>query len=111
VLVFLGKTASFGMAPKAEFITSCRQKLWMARSVGPVAGQALSCLVRFVAVFPGHEPFLASMTALAQLANLLLNQLFMLRGMGIVTPRTFKLSKRLMSPFLSQLLFYVWVTR
>jgi hypothetical protein len=83
----------------------------MARSVGPVAGQALPCFIGLVAVLLVHEPFLASVTALAQFANLLFDQLFMLCGMGIVTPGTFKLFKRLMSPFLSQLLLNVWMTR
>ena len=99
------------MASKAKLLILCGQKPWIARSVGPVAGQALSCLVRFVAVLLGHEPFLASVTALAQFANLLFHQLFMLRGVGIVAPRTFKLFKRLMGPFLSKLRFNVRMTR
>jgi hypothetical protein len=75
-----------------------------------MAGQALSCLIRFVSVLLGHEPFLASMTALAQFADLLFEQLFMLCGMGIVTAGTFKFLKRIMSPLFSQLLFNVWMT-
>ena len=75
-----------------------------------MAGEALSCLIRFVSVLLGHEPFLPSMTALAKFADLLFEQLFMLCGMGIVTGRTFKFFKRIMSPLLSQLLFNVWMT-
>jgi hypothetical protein len=75
-----------------------------------MAGEALSCLIRFVSVLLGHEPFLPLMTALAQFADLLLEQLFMLCGMGIVTAGTFKFFKRIMSPLLSQLLFNVWMT-
>ena len=99
------------MAPKAELLTSCRQQPWIARSVWPVASQALSCLIRFMAVLLGHEPFLTSVTALAEFASLLFEELFMLCGVGIVTRRTFKLFKRLMSPFLSQLRFNVRMTR
>jgi len=99
------------MAPKAKLVTLCDQKLWMAGRVWPVASQALSYLVRFMAVLLGHEPFLTSVTALAEFASLLFEELFMLRGVGIVTPRTFKLFKRLMSPFLSQLRFNVRMTR
>ena len=76
-----------------------------------MAGEALSCLIRFVSVLLGHEPCLASMTALAEFADLLLEQLFMLCGMGIVTAGTFKFFERIMSPLLSQLLFDVWMTR
>ena len=75
-----------------------------------MAGEALSCLIRFVSVLLGHEPFLPSMTALAKFADLLFEQLFMLCGMGIVTAGTFKFFKRIMSPLLSQLLFNVWMT-
>jgi len=75
-----------------------------------MAGQAVPCLVRFVVVLLGHEPFLTSVTTLAQSANLFFDQLFMLRGMGIMTAGTFKFFKRIMSPFLSQLLFNVRMT-
>jgi hypothetical protein len=75
-----------------------------------MAGQALSSLIRFVSVLLGHEPFLASMTALAEFADLLFEQLFMLCGMGIVTAGTFKFFKRIMSPLLSQLFFDVRMT-
>jgi len=98
------------MAPKAKLVTLCGQKPWMAGRVWPVASQALPCLIRFMAVLLGHEPFLTSVAALAEFAGLLFEELFMLRGVGIVTPRTFKLFKRLMSPFLSQLRFNVRMT-
>jgi hypothetical protein len=111
VLVLLGKAPFFGMAAKAEPLTLCRQQPWMAGSVGPMAGEALSCLVRFMSVRLGHEPFLTSVTVLAQFADLFFEQLFMLRGMGIVTARTPKLLKRIMGPFLSQLLLNIRVAR
>lgn len=110
VLVFLRKAPLFGVASKTELLTLCRQKLWIVRSVGPVAGQTLPRLVRSMAVLLGLESFLILVTALAQFADFLLDQLVILRGMGVVAFRAFKLLKRLMSPLLSELFLNVGMT-
>ncbi len=110
MLVLPCKAPFVGMTPKAQFLTLCHQQLRIFRHMGPVALQALSVLKRPVAEFSCRKPFVAFMTALAQLADLLLYQIFILCGMGIVTTGTLKLPERLVCPLLSHLLLDTWMT-